>query len=218
MPKITKQDWKDWEGEFYLSNYQKANDFLRAKKGLESSYLMTGFARLKTTPWNKTKKNMAKQNLITAFVDSKESNQIKEVGENAINILSKRQISQKAMKVESDLLSFIFDVISNLPEAYNSGLLTPRDFLAGQGAITNYLLLVNKLKGVDSGGEELADLLTNLNSRAKKDSSKDQGKRVVESDGGEKDGQEGEGSGERGGSDNHKQMVFVTVQPDKPKN
>jgi hypothetical protein len=220
MPKKSKIDYETLKGEFFLSNYDNVNAFCKAEKGFEASYVMTGFHRQKTKGWNEIKKTQAKQALIRSFVDLDESKDLTKTGENAFNILSNKEISERAMLTESKLLEFIFDTIESLPEAYSSGLLTPKDFLAGQQAITNYLILINLLKKSDKSGEELEELLTKISSKAKREASNSKAKgsevdgQVVENGGDKTDGISGEGGLK---DHNQKKSMFVVVESDVKK-
>lgn len=214
MPKKSKIDYETLKGEFLLSNYDNVNAFCKAEKGLESSYLMTGFHRLKTKGWNELKKTQAKRSLLSSFVDLDESKSLTETGNNALKILSNKEISERAMLTESKLLEFIFDTIESLPKAYSSGLLSAKDFLAGQQAITNYLMLINMLKKSDKSGEELEELLTKISNKARKEASNAKAK------GSEVDGQVVEKysrNDSNGGLNEQRQSMFVVVESDESK-
>jgi hypothetical protein len=219
MPKKPKIDYKLLEAEFFQSRFENAYRFFRVEKGFTEKYLQTGFHRLKTKGWSDKKKTLAKKSLLTSFVDFDESKSLTNAGENTLKVLSKEQISQLATVTESELLEFIFNTIRSLPMAYSSGLLSPKDFLAGQPAITNYLMLINTLKRVDSSGEELTDMLNKVSQKAKVSSEKVKAREVesgqVVKNGADKtDGISGEGGLK---DHNQKKSMFVVVESDVKK-
>jgi soluble cytochrome b562 len=202
MPIMQKKwDWTAIKQGFLDSDYKELNPYLREIWKMDDSTIYGGQLRRKLGNARDLEK-------------IKEMKGVKKVSkkllENPKKYLQKLIVNDEnalkntAIMAKQSLYRTLFGAVMGIEERLNNEEIEEMEVIK---YASGFKTLLDIIEGVEQG-------LTREDGRLKKVKASIEG---AVSEGDESERGSGE-DGERGGSDNHKQMVFVTVQPDKPKN
>ena len=196
-----KWDWTAIKQGFLDSDYKELNPYLREIWKMDDSTIYGGQLRRKLGNARDLEK-------------IKEMKGVKKVSkkllENPKKYLQKLIVNDEnalkntAIMAKQSLYRTLFGAVMGIEERLNNEEIEEMEVIK---YASGFKTLLDIIEGVEQG-------LTREDGRLKKVKASIEG---AVSEGDESERGSGE-DGERGGSDNHKQMVFVTVQPDKPKN
>jgi soluble cytochrome b562 len=202
MPIMQKKwDWTAIKQGFLDSDYKELNPYLREIWKMDDSTIYGGQLRRKLGNARDLEK-------------IKEMKGVKKVSkkllENPKKYLQKLIVNDEnalkntAIMAKQSLYRTLFGAVMGIEERLNNEEIEEMEVIK---YASGFKTLLDIIEGVEQG-------LAREDGRLKKVKASIEG---AVSEGDESERGSGE-DGERGGSDNHKQMVFVTVQPDKPKN
>jgi soluble cytochrome b562 len=202
MPIMQKKwDWTAIKQGFLDSDYKELNPYLREIWKMDDSTIYGGQLRRKLGNARDLEK-------------IKEMKGVKKVSkkllENPKKYLQKLIVNDEnalkntAIMAKQSLYRTLFGAVMGIEERLNNEEIEEMEVIK---YASGFKTLLDIIEGVEQG-------LTREDGRLKKVKASIEG---AVSEGDESERGSGE-DGERGGSDNHKQILFVTVQPDKPKN
>ena len=202
MPIMQKKwDWTAIKQGFLDSDYKELNPYLREIWKMDDSTIYGGQLRRKLGNARDLEK-------------IKEMKGVKKVSkkllENPKKYLQKLIVNDEnalkntAIMAKQSLYRTLFGAVMGIEERLNNEEIEEMEVIK---YASGFKTLLDIIEGVEQG-------LTREDGRLKKVKASIEG---AVSEGDESERGSGE-DGDRGGSDNHKQILFVTVQPDKPKN
>jgi hypothetical protein len=200
-------DWERIKEDFIKSNYEQLTPYLREIEGFTDVQITSGQTRRKLGNFQILEKSKSLQKIgkpTKNFLKNPEKF-IKQV-----EVSNARDLVQMSMNSKNSIYASLVMAVEGVKSQLADGILPPLEVLKTASSLEKVIEMFDKIEANIRDKYNIKDVIDIADSEIKS-----QGTLLSEVSG---RGVSGEGSGERGGSDNHKQMVFVTVQPDKPKN